>query len=112
MEADILTPEEQKALALQGATEKARHVQERYGIDLAKVARDPAEAVALVRAFAADKMLDPSNPPAIQGSFCNLLLNASGQKARETAADRERRVGLGSSVKRALFGGESRETGS
>lgn len=89
MEPDILTPDEQKALALQGAREAAKLALERYGVDLAKVARDPAEAVALVRAFAADKMLDPSIPPAVQGSFCNLLLNASGQKAREVATTAE-----------------------
>ena len=93
-------------------TEAATLARERYGIDLSKVARDPAEAVALVRAFAADQMLNPASTANEKGSFATLLLNASGQKAREQAADRDRRVGSGAAVRKGLFGGDSRETGS
>lgn len=80
-EADILTPEKQKALALQGAREAAKLAYERYGVDLARVARDPAEALALVRAFAADKMLSAGSPQE-QGAFATLLLNSIGQGDR------------------------------
>ncbi|MBP6704525.1 MAG: hypothetical protein KA385_13510 [Vicinamibacteria bacterium] len=79
-EADILTPDEQKALALQGAREAAVVARERYGIDLAKVARDPAERLALAAAFAADRMLDPSTPANIQGAFCKLLMESATTK--------------------------------
>lgn len=80
-EADIFSPDEQKAIVLRGAREAAKLAKERYDIDLAKVARDPAEALALVRAFAADKMLSAGSPQE-QGAFATLLLNSIGQGDR------------------------------
>lgn len=86
---DVLTIEEQRTTALQGAREAAKLAQERYGIDLAKVARDPSEAVALGRAFAADKMLDPSTPPHVQGAFCKLLMDSVSPEDRKSKAPLE-----------------------
>lgn len=89
MEADILTPEEQKALALQGAREAAKLALERYGVDLAKVARDPQERLALAAAFAADKMLDPSTPANVQGAFCKLLMDSVSPDDKKTKVEKK-----------------------
>lgn len=102
MEADILTPEEQKAVALRGATEAAAVARERYGIDLARVARDPGEALALVRAYAADALLDPTSNRMERGSAATLLLNSIGQKERGTIEAKATKRAAGP---RALFGG-------
>lgn len=110
--AEILDVEQQRTLMTQGLTEATKLARERYGIDLSRVARDPAEAVALVRAYAADALLDTGSNRQERGAAAMLLLNASGQKAREQTADRERRTGIGGAVRKALFGGDSRETGS
>ena len=106
MDADILTREEQKALALQGAKQAAKVAQERYGIDLAKVARDPQEALALVRAYAADAMLDPDANRIERGAAANLLLGSVSAKDREQKSARPIRS-VGSTT--ALFGAPASE---
>ncbi len=90
MEPDILTPDEQRALTLRGAREAAKLAKERYDIDLARVARDPAEAVALVRAYAADALMDPSSNRMERGAAATLLLNtttAEDRKGKKPAED-------------------------
>ncbi len=112
-EVEILSPEERQAVVESRADEAAAYAKERYGVDLARVGSDPGEAMKLVRAYAADALLDRRSSRLERGAAAKMLLESiPADERKSNTSRRDRLTGSAGQVRKALFGGDARETGS
>lgn len=83
-EVEILSPEQRALVVEQRADEAAAYAMERYGVDLKRVATDPAEKLKLVSAYAADALCDRRSSRVERGAAAKLLLDTVSAKDRES----------------------------